>query len=40
MKKGSSEEQIIGILREAEETGCQIRELCQRYNVTEQSFFR
>jgi len=40
MKKRFSEEQIIRILREAEESGCQIRELCRRYNVTEQTFFR
>lgn len=40
MKKRFSEEQIIRILREAEESGCKIRELCRRHNVTEQTFFR
>ena len=40
MKKRFSEEQIIQILREAETTGTTVRELCRRYNVTEQTFFR
>jgi putative transposase len=40
MKQRFNEEQIIRILREAEKTGVQIRELCRRHNVTEQTFFR
>ena len=40
MKKRSTEEQIIRILRRAEKTGVQIRELCRRHNATEQTFFR
>ena len=40
MKKRFTEEQVIRILKEAEKTGVQIRELCRRHNITEQTFFR
>ena len=40
MKKRFSEEQIIGILREGEADGVLIRDICRRYNVTEQTYFR
>lgn len=40
MKKRLSEEQIVRILREPSETGQQIREVCRKHNVTEQTFFR
>lgn len=39
MKTRFSEEQIIGILREAEKAGS-IREVCRKHNLTEQTFFR
>ncbi len=34
-----SEEQIIGILKAAEETG-NIRDVCREHNITEQTFYR
>lgn len=40
MQKRFTEEQIIGILREAEVDGAVIREVCRRHNITEQTFFR
>ena len=39
MKKRLSEEQIIGILREAEAADS-IREVCRKNNISEQTFFR
>ena len=38
-RKRFTEEQIIGILKEAE-AGAQIRELSRRHGITEQTFFR
>lgn len=40
MKKRFTEEQIIGILRQAEADGVVIRDLCRKHNITEQTFFR
>jgi putative transposase len=40
MKKRFTEEQIIGILRQAEADGVTIRDVCRKHNITEQSFFR
>lgn len=40
MKKRFTEEQIIGILREAETGAMPIKSLCKKHNVTEQTFFR
>jgi putative transposase len=37
MKKRNSEEQIIRILREAEENDVAIREVCRQHNITEQT---
>ena len=38
-RKRFTEEQIIGILKEAEASGS-IREVCRRHNVTETTFYR
>lgn len=40
MKKRFSEEQIIGILREAERPDTSIRTVVRRHNITEQTFYR
>lgn len=40
MKKRHSEEQIIWILRQAEVSGTQIRDVCREHNIAEQTFFR
>jgi transposase-like protein len=38
-REQSTEEQIIGILKEAEQTG-NIREVCRLHNLTEQTLYR
>ncbi len=40
MKKRFADEQIIGILREAEVGTTSIKALCKKHNITEQTFFR
>ena len=39
MKKRFSEEQIFGILREAE-AGMSGRDVCRKHNISEQTFYR
>jgi putative transposase len=39
-KRRFTEERIINILRETELTGGQIRELCRKYGIAEQTFYR
>ena len=38
-RKRFTEEQIIGVLNEAEQVG-NIREVCKLHNITEQTFYR
>ncbi len=40
MKKRFTDEQVIGILREAEIGALSIKALCKQHKVTEQTFFR
>lgn len=40
MKKRYTEEQIIGILREAERPGVDIRSIVRKHNIAEQTFYR
>lgn len=40
MKKRFTDEQIIGVLREAEAGASTIKVLCKKHNITEQTFFR
>ena len=39
MKRRFTEEQIIGILQEAE-AGVKVKDLCRQHNVTEQTYYR
>lgn len=39
-KKRFTEEQIIRVLKEEEETEATIRDICRKHNITEQTFYR
>jgi putative transposase len=39
MKRRFTEEQIIGILQQAE-AGVKVKDLCRQHNVTEQTYYR
>jgi len=39
-KKRFTEEQIIRVFKEEEETGVTVRDICRKYNITEQTFYR
>ncbi len=39
MKRRFTEEQIIGILKQAE-AGVKVKDLCRQHNVTEQTYYR
>ena len=39
MKRRFTEEQVIGILKEAE-AGVKVKDLCRQHNVTDQTYYR